>query len=258
MNAVQTLVASLRRAIECYRLGKSLCMDPLFQHGHQLTRQERDKQPGRSDVINDLLSTFDRPTSYLEIGVRNPADNFDQIRASKKVSVDPGWEYQPNLASFPLTSDSFFTQLREGALEAPASYEVIFIDGSHQAEQVYRDVLNALEFTPPNGFLVLHDCNPPTAFHAREERMFSYTPARNFWNGTTWKAFVRARQELAVESWCIDSDWGIGVLRKVGPGERPARSAPPNTFYEYQSFDANRVEALNLMDYASFLSELKN
>ena len=46
----------------------------------QKSEVEAGKTPVRSDIINYLLSSVGKKeTNYLEIGVRNPANNFDKI-----------------------------------------------------------------------------------------------------------------------------------------------------------------------------------
>src|SRR5690606_27460848 len=107
-----------------------------------------------------------RATRYLEIGVRNPQANFDKIRASEKYGVDPGIEFEDNPVNFKMTSDAFFAQLSAGECLSPEiRFDVIFIDGLHTADQVERDIRNSLRYLADTGFVVAHDCNPPTEYH---------------------------------------------------------------------------------------------
>ena len=55
-----------------------------------------------------MLSILNRETFYLEISVRNPNHNFNQIKANKKYSVDPGLEFKKNPVDFKMTGDEFF------------------------------------------------------------------------------------------------------------------------------------------------------
>ena len=68
-----------------------------------------------------------------------------------------------------MTSDEFFDFLRTN--EFDRKYDVIFIDGLHKSYQVKKDILNSLQFLNPKGYIVLHDCNPPTSWMAREDNM---------------------------------------------------------------------------------------
>lgn len=215
------------------------------------SKLEYQKTPSRTEIINYLLSQFNRECCYLEIGVRNPSDNFNIIKAKTKYSVDPGVDFEKNPVDFKLTSDNFFAKLRqEEILSRSIKFDVIFIDGLHLAEQVDRDIRNSLDYLAEDGFIVLHDCNPPTEWHAREEYHYELTPAKDIWNGTSWKAFMKWRSDPGLNSCCIDTDWGVGVLSKkhlIGSSINQE-----NPFYEFHILDAKRKEQLNLIDFNKF------
>jgi hypothetical protein len=213
---------------------------------------ERNKSLSRTEIINRLIqATKNENSVYLEIGVRNPADNFNHICAEQKYSVDPGIEFEANPVDFKLTSDAFFEQLKTGKiLNKNLLFDVIFIDGLHTAEQVYKDILNSLDFIQPNGFIVLHDCNPPTEWHARETYAYEISPAMNTWNGTTWKAFVKALELAGVSGCCVDSDWGVGILSQSIDFGKPPKI--DNPFFEFSVFEADRKQQLNLISIATF------
>src|SRR5690606_17824114 len=80
--------------------------------------------------------------------------------------------------------------------------------------QVDEDIKNSLLYLKDDGFIVLHDCNPPSEFHQRESYEFYNSPAGGFWNGTTWKAFYKYRHQENLYSICFDTDWGVGVISK--------------------------------------------
>ena len=200
----------------------------------------------RYHVINALLATTEH-TRYLEIGVRNPADNFDRIDASFKISVDPGVESKINDATFPMTSDRFFEQLLEGEISLDhEQFDVIFIDGLHLADQVYRDIQNALRIIAPVGYIVLHDCNPPTVFHARED-FSEQGPATHYWNGTSWKAYQRFRTESDKRCFVVDVDWGVGVIVNHSSAAADRIPADANPFFEYDVMASDRKRILNLL-----------
>jgi len=206
----------LKKIKDYYNWGGRFLNDPYHIKVGQIDKEEIAKTPLRSDIINYLINFLDRETTYLEIGVRNPAINYDEIKSDTKYSVDPGIEFKTNPVDFKLTSDVFFDDLRNGkVLSKELKFDVIFIDGLHLAEQVDRDIKNALEFIKEDGFIVLHDCNPPTEWHAREEHGYRISPAKNNWNGTTWKAFAKWRQKKDLFSCCIDTDWGVGIISKT-------------------------------------------
>ena len=180
--------------------------------------------------------------------MRNPNDNFNHIQAKHKYSVDPGIESKKNPVDFKMTSDEFFHALDKGnLLNQSMLFDVIFIDGLHLAEQVKKDIENALRYIKVDGFIVLHDCNPPTEWHTRYESHYTLSPARELWNGTTWKAFVQARKRTDISACCIDTDWGVGIISKsinLGPCNKVN-----NDFFEYNILNRYRTESLNLISF---------
>jgi len=238
-------------AVKFYAQGRKFYNDPYYTDVQNKTNLEISKKTTRSEILNFLLSLKSNPTNYLEIGVRNPAHNFDLINANTKYSVDPGVEFESNPVDFKMTSDEFFKKLSAGEiLSKDIKFDVIFIDGLHLAEQADRDTINAFEYLHEDGFVVLHDCNPPTEWHARENYDYHNTPAHKYWNGTTWKAFLKWRCNSSVNSCCVDTDWGVGILSKKHSIGNSIESVNP--FFEYYILDKNRQKELNLIDFEVF------
>lgn len=233
-----TLFSMIKR---CYREALAL---------RKLVVAEKAKLVTRTDIINYCIETRNAK-SYLEIGVRNPADNFDKIECPKKTSVDPGVEFKQNPVDFKLTSDEFYAFWKSNSLD---SFDVIFIDGLHRAEQVARDIMHAVEMTSEAGIILLHDCNPPHAVFARE-KFDRDSVAGDWWNGTTWKAtwdfFFNGSHALKV----IDTDWGVGMIDKTKP--RPPRDKC-TLFFEFQEFNDEKRKVGYLISWAEAKNWLGN
>jgi hypothetical protein len=193
----------------------------------------------RTHLLNRIIATH-RYRNYLEIGVRDPRQNFDRIRAPGiKHGVDP-----VPLApiTHPMTSDAFFAQ-------SAGWYDLVFIDGMHLAEQVEKDVVNALAHLNDNGTIVLHDCNPLTADAQTEDY-----DGHKHWNGTVWKAWVKLRaqrDDLAMV--VVDIDEGCGVIRR-GHQQRIALARSEYAAIEYEWLARDRAHILNLVSVEDFLS----
>ena len=201
----------------------------------------------RISIINSLIEKHKYKT-YLEIGVRNPDDCLNHINCDLKHGVDPGVEGDYPV-TFNMTSDEFFKINK-------LTYDIIFIDGLHIDEQVERDIINSLSILNKNGSIVLHDCNPPQIFHAREDYGDYSTPAGGYWNGTTWKAIVKVRSEINdIYTSVVDTDWGVGIIQK---SETPNKIINDNLFYSYNKFSQNRKYYLNLISPNKFISQYIN
>ena len=205
----------------------------------------------RIDIINFLSNKFGAK-KYLEIGVRNTQECFDHIVCDNKDSVDPGFENVENNVKYKYTSDEFFRLLESGKLdkEKDFKWDLIFIDGLHTSYQVELDIRNSLKHLSENGTIVLHDCNPPTEYHARADYDDHTTPALGLWNGTVWKAIYKLRCFTPDVDVCvIDKDWGCGVVRR-GSQELCAFDNP---YFDYDVFNNNRARHLNLISSDEFI-----
>lgn len=203
----------------------------------------------RQDIINGLIQK-NGYKKYLEIGVAEKYHCFDHINCETKHSVDPCYEIPDISVDYNYESDTFFTLLEQNELDLPSTYkwDIIFIDGLHVSTQVDKDLKNALNHLSENGTIVLHDCNPPTIYHAREVRE-DETIAENYWNGTVWKVLYKYRATRPdLDIYTVDTDWGVGVITR---GQQICCPFD-NPFYEFDLFDKNRKEHLNLISEEEF------
>ena len=201
----------------------------------------------RWEIINHIIKRYGFE-SYLEIGVSNPRWCFNMVSCRDKDAVDPGVEFENNVANYKMTSDEFFDSIPKDK-----KWDVIFIDGLHLAQQVIKDVHNSLDHLNDGGFIIMHDCSPPNIWRQREN--YSIDGFNYPWNGTTWKAYYAlriTRPDLTMG--VVDTDYGVGIIRRGSQMLAPA----DNTFYDYNVFDSNRKEYLNLIscdDLQNFLDE---
>ena len=212
------------------------------------------KKMKRYDIINDLIVKYDYK-KYLEIGVRNPDECFNLINCETKHSVDPGYEValphfdMDNFVTYQYTSDTFFKLLENKELDLPTTYkwDIIFIDGLHISNQVERDIMNSLNHLTENGVVVLHDCNPPNLWMAREDYIID--GIAHGWNGTVWKSIYKLRATRPDLFICtVDTDYGIGIVKR---GKQECCSFD-NSFYEYRIFEQNKKNHLNLVSIEEY------
>ena len=149
----------------------------------------------RWDIINYYMQRQYRK-EYLEIGCAYN-ETFNKVKAKIKVGVDPN-----SGGTLRMTSDEYFKVNLQ-------SFDIIFIDGLHEHEQVVRDFNNARKFLRKGGYIFLHDLLPPGPEHAVfPTNQDDPTPRC----GTAWRATFDILK-LNKEFYIIDRETGIGVWR---------------------------------------------
>lgn len=208
----------------------------------------------RFDIINLLIAKYGY-NKYLEIGVED-GHSINQVKCGLIHGVDPA----SKKATYQVTSDEYFR-----TLDKNFKYDIIFVDGLHVSEQVDRDIKNSLEHLSVGGIIVVHDCNPPTEWHQRDEEEASKNGFRQ-WNGDVWRSIVRYRCDSTLRVSVVDTDWGCGIIYRAGEldsrrsaGEMKSPSfglehiSPPDgdatnfNKLEYKRLDENRKQWLNII-----------
>lgn len=193
----------------------------------------------RFDILNYLIEKY-KLINYLEIGVFK-GENIREVKAPYKNGVDPGAEgYVVPEVDYPMTSDEFFDLIKG---HEDIKYDIIFIDGLHEYSQVKKDIENSLNHLQPNGFIVMHDCNPVSYDAQLPDRK---TIA---WNGDVWKSFVEFKQNNPDFECCVlDTDFGVGFIKNNGL----TFVSTPLIDMDYQTFNPNRKQLLNLITWDEF------
>mmetsp|Transcript_24711 Transcript_24711/g.41781 ORF Transcript_24711/g.41781 Transcript_24711/m.41781 type:complete len:316 (-) Transcript_24711:62-1009(-) len=201
----------------------------------------------RTDVLEYLQKVNDYK-SYLEIGC-DEDQTFGKL--SEKfplgtVCVDPNQG-----GTMRMTSDEFFDQNTK-------NFDLIFIDGLHEAQQVLKDVMNALSYLNAGGMIVLHDLNPSL----EKKQSIDMEAREGDWNGDCWKVVMVLRQFEDLDLVVIDVDHGVGVL-SVSSNTNPLdpnsllyhqllRADDPVEAFTFQDLDSNRNEMLRLVSMVGF------
>lgn len=182
-----------------------------------------------TDLLNFIANKIEAET-YLEVGVCNLDHNYNHIKVDEKVGVDPDPLAK---APFECNSDFFFAHIHQLIETDSISFDLIFIDGLHHAEQVRKDILNAWKFLNDNGVLVLHDANPPSEATTCVPR-----GRQREWCGNVFQTI------LQIESpsfFTADFDYGCTIIRKT---HVPLRFH--DMIISWQDFDIHRKALLNL------------
>ena len=216
----------------------------------------------RWDIINQIIIKKNY-NSYLEIGTQAGV-NFSKINIKFKECCDPIKTYDK--LTYHMTSDEAFEKIKK----ENKKYDIIFIDGLHWSEQVYKDICNSLACLNDDGSIILHDCNPITYIQAR----YPYDGRINEWNGDCYKAFIKFRlKNLNIFTAVVDTDWGCGIIipnlknndnNNIVLQDHIINTKKDETvggvlnvdnkYINWDYFDANRNNLLNLISTDTFFS----
>jgi hypothetical protein len=202
----------------------------------------------RWDIINHLI-VKNNYRSYLEIGYYK-GWSFENVQCLNKTSVDPYpcrtiqqeeapygavlfHDNKTNEQIHKLKSDDYFDKFG-------TRFDIVFIDGLHEAEQVYRDIVNARRVLNDKGIIVLHDCNPPEYEHTT-------TGINGCWTGDTYKGYLKFLAETGHVYRTVDTDWGVGIIY---PQKAGFWASVPS---RWEDFDKNRNHLLKLITPEEFL-----
>ena len=190
---------------------------------------------GRTKIINYLIKKYNLK-SYLEIGCAYK-HNFNMVECEDKIGVDPAYD-----CDYKMISDEFF---KVNGLK----FDLIFIDGLHHWEQVYRDFINATAILNSGGFILMHDCLPTCKEQqGREKHPIVGLTA---WTGDVWKAIVKLREQ----GWdikTIDSDWGIGLYKFGALKNRTCVDSDGIALLSYKFYEQHRDKLLNVISLEQF------
>jgi hypothetical protein len=190
--------------------------------------------PSRYSIIQETINRKNYK-SYLEIGC-DQDQLFSKIKIEKKIGIDPVFG-----GTIRDTSDNFFKKNN-------IRFDIIFIDGLHEYDQVKKDIKNSLLFLNDYGVIFLHDCMPMNFISQAVPR------ARALWNGDVWKNIVESRTKPEIDTYVVYADNGVGMILKRS--NKKILKLNTNNFkkLKFRDYFYNYKEYLNIV----YKEDLKN
>lgn len=176
-------------------------------------------RPGRVNALLEITNG----KRYLEIGVQK-GKTFHRVEAGLKVGVDPRFlfdaaEYRrEGVDLWEMTSDAFFASVAHGY----DSFDVVYIDGLHTFEQVFRDLISSLSYCHANTVILIDDTIPvniasfqksPKDAKALRHELGIKNPA---WMGDVCKVIVAIKEFMPGWSYATFPGHGQTALVKRG------------------------------------------
>lgn len=163
-------------------------------------------------------------------------ENYDKIICENKECCDISDEnYKP---TYLMSSDEMFERM-----PLDKKYDIIFIDGMHEASYLYRDIINSLKHLNKNGLILCHDVLPHAYINTLEFNGFHELGYG--WTGDVWKV-VEQLQKNNIEFYTVhNEDMGLGIIKY---NDNPYRF---NTIYENSSLKYEYVFGYNIINNAN-------
>lgn len=145
-----------------------------------------------------------QPRRYLDIGLAK-GETFQRLipYCMEMRGVDP---VLPPMGAldlkcrlFGMTSDQYFKE------NPDEQYDLVFIDGFHEHQQLLRDVRHSLDRLLTSGVIMAHDSFPPSP---------ALTDAANC--GDAYKAIIDLRGDRSLEAYTIPVTYGLTLIGKIG------------------------------------------
>jgi hypothetical protein len=151
----------------------------------------------RADIINNSIPEKD--SSYLEIGICS-GDTFRKIKFNKKIGVDPNPHGEGlKCTNHKVTSDYFFSDICKD------KFDVIFIDGLHESEQVIRDFNNSMDVINENSIIIFDDIYPNNEKMCEVPRPKTGPGSPGSpWTGDCWKVLYHLILNISKEKYDLN------------------------------------------------------
>lgn len=173
-----------------------------------------------TQLLNALIEKYNL-RSYLEIGVQTPAQNFDKVNAVTKIGIDPELFGLQGKSIYQKTSDEWFGEKVFNAKtddyeQVNTTFDLVFIDGLHTADQVKRDFENSMRCLSDNGFILIHDTLP-------DEEQYTTVPRETRrWYGNVFVWAMTLNQYDGIGFVTFNIDCGCTLVWKM-----PEKKAAP-------------------------------
>ncbi len=199
-----------------------------------------------TELLNYLIKKHNL-ISYLEIGVQNPANNFDLVDIPKdpngfnlghKFGIEPDRTFSTN-GIFHQSSDTWFERCYD-VNGKRWMFDLIFIDGLHHCDQAKRDFENSLKCLNENGFIVIHDTLP-------DKEEYTHVPRDSkIWYGDVYK-FAMTLGNYPVIYNTINIDCGCTVIRKGQSGHVGGPLDINKITWDHYNLELNKMSCLHVI-----------
>ena len=126
---------------------------------------------------------------------------------------------------------------------------MILVDIRHDPRYVLEIIERCLPKLSPDGAVLIHHSNPPSAWHQRPVEEFR---GGSEWTGQTWRTVVAFRsRHPGCQVFTVDTDLGCTVIRPSRRAHHRTVGTPVDDL-DWPMLATRRTELLNIVDVAWF------
>ncbi len=186
------------------------------------------------EVINEIIKGKGYK-SYLELGIGTNRETYPNVICENKTGVDIVFgDFSANIIQ--TSTDDFFQSNTN-------TFDVIYIDASHDYSNVCRDFDNAVKFLNKGGVILMHDVGP---MYEKDTSLDA--------SGTAFKKFIEIRGDKNFHAWThyfLHNNDVLGIVQK-----KKNKSILTNYAPEWNYYDQNKALVLNSLSITDTLKEL--
>lgn len=169
-----------------------------------IPNENQDPEVYDHPFLLEHFASWIKPENYLEIGVRTgrslvPVSKHAKICHAVDISFITK-NYADNVILYEMSSDDFFNKITN------IKFDMVFIDGDHSKEQVYKDFVNVKDRVIDDGFVFFHDSYPHDEFMLSQNYSFN-----------CWEAVLKIKNEFNKEWEIISLPFtpGVTIMKKI-------------------------------------------
>lgn len=235
--------------------------DPIYANGwtdmfsKYITLHQNNCNLDAHTLINELITKYNY-TSYLECGTQSVHQTFNKVNAAFKECIEP--YPKSDGITYVMTSDDAFKVIRDKNIK----YDIIYIDGLHEAHQVERDIKNSLcclnkgctvDGCYRKSIIILDDTNPRLEIHTGDfDKAVKETGC---WTGDVYRVVSKCHKYF--DLYTIDEKL-TGSTIMIPKYDNMTIEESLVDDITWQEFDMNRRTILNSISITNLRLLMKN
>ena len=237
------------------KIGQSFFEESHKEHKERKQRAQKIHTSGDYRTWISAFHVATKPETYFEIGVAKGETLALASLGTRVLGIDPNPEIINNLPAptqlFKQPSDLFFEHHDISDIVG-ASPDLAFVDGLHEFQQAYRDIINTALNSKDDAVILVHDVLPVDQKSASPERKTRH------WPGDVYKAIAFIKDNIPSLHITLIYAYPTGLAFIAGCGHLKAKQDDlqkvAHVLKDYQSLTVDDYYS----DYVAHITQVRN